>query len=245
MRRPITVSIVSHGQQELLLPLLDQLDALSSEFIARIVVTINTPEPDLLAGRNGCIPVVRIENNRPKGFGANHNAAFARCKTDWFLVLNPDVRFNRDVLQSLLAHALPNDGLLAPRIFEPGKQCPEPHRRLLTPLEILQRESPGYRPPAKPTWVPGMFMLLRAYAYKDVNGFDPRFFMYGEDFDLCIRLKLKGWQISTAEHLFAYHDARRASQRLWRHKLWHINSLISVWFSGAFWKYRSRQKCKD
>lgn len=242
-RPPITVSLVSHGQLALILPLLEQLQQHCTEVIARVVLTLNIPEADLLAGRTWRFPLVRIDNAQAKGFGANHNAAFAKDAalgaSDWFLVLNPDMRFDADVLTPLLAHAQARDGLLAPRILEPGKPGPEVHRRLITPQEILTRRKPGYPTPTQPDWIPGLFMLLRNEAYRSVGGFDERFFMYGEDFDLCARVRLAGWQIRIAEHLQARHEAQRASHRSLKHLRWHVGSLARVWLSPAFWRYRA------
>lgn len=235
---PLTVSIVSHGQLELIRPLLEQLDRFSRAVTAKVVLTINIPEPDLLAGAAWGFEIERVENAVPKGFGANHNEAFARCATPWFLVLNPDIRFDTDVLGSLLAQAAPEAGLLAPRILEPGKPTPEQHRAIITPLEIVSRKRPGYARPAVPDWIPGLFMLFRSAAYREIGGFDERFFMYGEDFDICARLRLAGWKLQIAEQLQARHDAQRASHRSKRHLYWHITSLLKVWSSAAFWRYR-------
>ena len=236
--KSITVSIVSHGQQALVLPLLEQLDRLCAQSVAKVVLTMNLPEHDLLVDRAFCIPIERIANERPRGFGANHNAAFERCHTDWFLVLNPDIRLDMDVLAALLALAHADSGMLAPRIMEPGKALPEPHRAMLTPSEILQRNRPGYLAPSRPAWVPGMFMLFRALAFTQIRGFDARYFMYGEDFDICARLQLAGWQMHVVEHLRVRHEAQRASRRQLRHLSWHFRSLIKVWCSSAFWRYR-------
>ena len=130
----VTVSIVSHGQLELVRPLLEELDRFSSAFTAKVVLTLNIPEPELLAGASWGFEIERIENAVPMGFGANHNQAFERCTTPWFLVLNPDIRFDRDVLAPLIAQAAPDSGLLTPRILEPGKDEPEQHRAIITPL---------------------------------------------------------------------------------------------------------------
>ncbi|MDB5877553.1 MAG: glycosyl transferase family protein, partial [Variovorax sp.] len=119
--KPITVSIVSHGQLPLIRPLLEQLDRWSHAAIDKVVLTINIPEADAVADLTGLrFKVERIENTRPKGFGANHNQAFGRCATPWFLVLNPDIRLDSDVLTPLMSQALPKSGLLTPRIMEPG-----------------------------------------------------------------------------------------------------------------------------
>ncbi|WP_232080568.1 glycosyltransferase [Variovorax sp. SRS16] len=232
---------MSHGQLELVLPLLDQLDRFSRPCVARVLLTINIPETDALAGRHWGFDIERIENTRPRGFGANHNQAFARCATPWFLVLNPDIRFASDVLTPLVAQAAPDAGLLTPRILEPGKAEPEQHRAIITPREILTRRRPDYARPAVPAWIPGLFMLFRSEAYRQVRGFDERFFMYGEDFDICARTRLAGWKLQVAEDLVALHDARRASHARPKHLYWHVTSLLKVWLSAAFWRYLKRR----
>ena len=234
----ITVSIVSHGQLALIEPLLDQLARYSNAVVAKVVLTINVPEPDILAGRTWAFPVERIENKTPMGFGANHNQAFTRCTTPWFLVLNPDIRFDSDVLTPLLAQAAPTSGLLTPRILEPGKSVPEQHRATITPREILTRRKAGYLRPQVPAWIPGLFMLFRGEAYAAIDGFDERFFMYGEDFDICARIQLAGWRLQVGEDLVARHDAQRASHAKAKHLYWHVTSLMKVWASATFWRYR-------
>ncbi|RYX89510.1 MAG: glycosyl transferase [Comamonadaceae bacterium] len=239
LTRPlITVSIVSHGQLALILPLLAQLDRFSASLIDKVVLTLNIPEANLLAGGTWRFPVERIENAAPRGFGANHNQAFGRCATPWFLVLNPDIRFDSDVLGPLVAQADADSGLLTPRILEPGKTAPEPHRALLTPFEIVGRKKPGYVRPRVPAWIPGLFMLFRAEAYRQAGGFDERFFMYGEDFDICARTRLAGWKLQVGEDLVARHDAQRDSHRSKKYLYWHVTSLLKVWLSASFWRYR-------
>jgi len=241
---PITVSIVSHGQLALVLPLLEQLDRFSRASTAKVVLTLNIPEADLLAGRAWGFAIERIENPSPKGFGANHNQAFQHCQTPWFLVLNPDIRLDGDVLAPLIAQAAPDAGLLTPRILEPGQSTPEQHRAVITPLEILSRRKPGYARPAVPAWIPGLFMLFRSDAYRQIGGFDERFFMYGEDFDICARTQLAGWKLQVGEDLLARHEAQRASRSSKKHLYWHVTSLLKVWSSAVFWRYlrtRARQ----
>ncbi|MES2941326.1 MAG: glycosyltransferase [Pseudomonadota bacterium] len=237
-QKSLTVSIVSHGQLSLILPLLEQLEQHSPLLIADLVLTHNIPEPDLLAGRQWRFSVTRIQNQIPKGFGANNNQAFKQCRTPWFLILNPDIRLNSDVLTPMLTQADARSGLLTPRILEPGKNEPEQHRAIITPLEIISRRRAAYVRPRTPDWIPGLFMLFRSETYSQIQGFDERFFMYGEDFDICARTRLAGWHIQVMEDLLALHEAQRASHRSRQHLYWHITSLLKVWLSGSFWRYR-------
>jgi len=206
----VTVSVVSHGQGELLAGLLADLQALAPTTVKRLIVTLNLDEPlpPLPPWPQGTIEVIR--NLRPLGFGANHNQAFRRCRTEWFAVLNPDLRLAIDVFAPLLAEAAPGDALLAPAIVESDGAPADSARQLLTPWQLARRAL-GHRQPAQPAntdWLAGMFLLLRREAFAAVGGFDERFHMYCE-------------------------DARRS----WQHLRWHLTSLLRHWFSLAFWRY--------
>lgn len=234
--RPITASIVSHGQWALLKPLLEQLDEHCHEVVNRVVLTMNVPE-EVAVDPSWRFEVLVLRNSTPAGFGANHNAAFAHCATPWFLVINPDVRIDQDVLSSLLRQSRDESGLLTTRIQEPDKPAPEPYRRLLTPLELLRKRRAGYRPPRQPVWVAGMFMFIRRAAYAATGGFDERYFMYCEDCDFCARLRLAGWQLQVVEQVAVLHEAQRASNSSLRPLAWHLASLCKWWLSPIFWRY--------
>lgn len=234
----VTVSIVSHRQWALARPLVEQLGRICRGTVARIVLTLNLPE-DVDIDPDVGIPVDIVRNASAKGFGANHNAAFARCITPWFLVLNPDIRLDtgNDVPGALVAAARTDAGLLAPRIREPGRVAPEPYRELLSPRELVRRRLPGYQPPASPAWVAGMFMLVRRDAFAEVHGFDERFFMYCEDFDLCARLQLAGWALQVEPGQSVLHEAQRASHASLRPLAWHVASLLRLWSTPAYWRF--------
>lgn len=235
----VTVSVVSHGQGELLAGLLADLQALAPTTVKRLIVTLNLDEPlpPLPPWPQGTIEVIR--NLRPLGFGANHNQAFRRCRTEWFAVLNPDLRLAIDVFAPLVAEAAPGDALLSPAIVESDGAPADSARQLLTPWQLARRAL-GHRQPAQPAntdWLAGMFLLLRREAFAAVGGFDERFHMYCEDADLCLRLQLAGWRIRVVEHVAVVHAAQRASRRSWQHLRWHLTSLLRHWFSLAFWRY--------
>lgn len=231
----VTVSIVSHGQWALTRALLLDLQQWCRDSVGLVVVTMNIPEQADLKGV--LLPVRLLTNPQPRGFGANHNAAFGLCATPWFLVLNPDIRFDTNVVAPMLATAEATTGLIAPRIREPGKPQPEPFRDVLTPMELLRRRMRDHHPPVHPAWVAGMFMLVRSEAFDSLGGFDERFFMYCEDFDFCARLRLAGWQLHIAKDIVVMHEAQRASNSSVRPFVWHMASFLKLWFAPTVWRY--------
>jgi hypothetical protein len=234
----VTVSIVSHGHADLIMPLLKSLDLHCHALISKVVVTVNLEEEDFQwEDLDLRFPIKLLVNSSPKGFGKNHNHAFRDCDSGWFLVLNPDIEFDSDVLKSLLAHAEPQAGLLAPSVWEPHKQTPTAERGVITPWEVFGGRLWGRKSPPAPVWFPGMFMLFRAKAFAQVKGFDERFHMYCEDFDICARLRDSQWALQRDRSTNVRHAAQRESHVRPRYFLWHLHSLARLWLSKPFWRY--------
>ena len=99
--RNITLSVVSHGQNALVNQLLEDIQRHCADRVS-LVLTENIPDPAPLATSALPCPGERIANGRIKGFGANHNAAFAHCRTPYFCVVNPDIRLPSDPFAALL-----------------------------------------------------------------------------------------------------------------------------------------------
>ncbi|MGH8604129.1 MAG: glycosyltransferase family 2 protein, partial [Gammaproteobacteria bacterium] len=75
-RKQIVVSVVSHGQGQLVVNLLQSIQSLCDHSTLLVIVTVNIPERLPLAPDRFPFPVVIVRNAAPKGYGANHNAAF-------------------------------------------------------------------------------------------------------------------------------------------------------------------------
>lgn len=235
----VTVSVVSHGQRAMLAQLLADIAQAPSPLLRRLLITLNLDEaPPELPVIAGCETRL-IRNASPRGFGANHNLAFRQCETEWFAILNPDLRWTGDPWQPLLADVTAADGLVAPRVLEMDGTLADSRRALMTPWQIARRRLFPRRQAAAEgaDWMAGMFLLVRRRAFEAVGGFDPRFHMYCEDADLCLRLQLAGWRIRLVEDVAVVHAAQRASRRSWQHLRWHSTSLLRHWFSSAFWRF--------
>jgi N-acetylglucosaminyl-diphospho-decaprenol L-rhamnosyltransferase len=243
-RTGLTASVVSHRQASLVNRLVADLIRNAGPQLKRLVVTVNVPEPEPVRAERASFDIVVVHNDRPRGFGANHNRAFRQCDTDWFAVLNPDIRLPYDALGLLLATSKPHDGLIAPLIMNADGSPADAARRLPTPLQVATRRLMRHRAGPDPDyeWLAGMCLVLKSEAFKSLGGFDERYFMYCEDTDLCLRMQLAGWSLRHVTDVRLVHEARRASHNSLRHLLWHVGSLVRLWTSAPYWSYLRRRR---
>jgi len=239
----LTASVVSHGQMRLVNTLIADLIRHAGPPLKRLVVTLNVPQAEVLRADGAPFEVITLCNDRALGFGANHNRAFRHCNTDWFTVLNPDLRLSDDALGLLLAACEPQDGLVAPLILNVDGTAADAARRVPTPMQVIARRLGRQRPGTDPDfdWLAGMCLLLNSEAFRSLGGFDERYFMYCEDTDLCLRMQLAGWHLRHVTGARLVHDARRDSHRSLRHLGWHLASLIRLWTSPVFRTYMRRR----
>lgn len=164
---------------------------------------------DHQAGFGGNVSALKSSTNT--GFGAGHNVAIAKAESTYHLVLNPDVLLKPDALEGAIRFMQDNAdvGMLAPRVFTPdGKQsylC----RRYPSVFDLILR---GFAPcwlkrrfrkrldhyemrdvtQSEPVLdIPiasGCFMLFRTELLRRLGGFDERYFLYFEDYDICMRM---------------------------------------------------------
>jgi N-acetylglucosaminyl-diphospho-decaprenol L-rhamnosyltransferase len=198
-----------------------------------LVLTRNVEEPEHFAAGHLGPPAEVIVNAAPKGFGANHNAAFARCRSPYFCVANPDIRLGADPFPALVdAVADQRSGVAGPRVLAPDGGVEDSARRFPTPGTLIGKLFGGRRGPDYPTdrgtiavdWVAGMFMLFRSDAFAAVKGFDEAYFLYYEDADICRRLRAAERSVLYVPAAEVVHDARRASRRDPRLALHHAAS---------------------
>ena len=247
----VTVSVVSHGHGEQVMQLLCKLHALCLVHVGQVVLTINVPEPMLQAqvqARHWAFELTLLQNPQPKGFGANHNAAFKHSTLDYFCVLNPDIDFDADPLGDLILKlADPLAGCSFPVQVDAAGHLQDHARSVPSPVALLARYNPfgiarQVRGLSTPYWVNGAFMLFRASVYRGLGGFDERYFMYCEDVDICLRLQLAGFALSRSS-VKVTHAAHRSSRVNIRHLAWHVVSLLRLWTSKPYRDFvRIKQK---
>lgn len=240
-----TLSIVSHGHGELVAKLLRDLSRQTIASQLEVILTLNTseagPDPDCYRG----LDLTLIRNPAPRGFGANHNAALLASGSPWVVIVNPDIRIHdAAALERLLArHGDGEVGMVAPSILNSEGAREDSVRHNLDPFSLARRRLLGNDRIIDPDegarrfcWVAGMFMALPLDSWRAVGGFDERYFLYCEDYDLCARVALRGTPIVIDDSIAVVHDARRTSHRSLRYLRWHLASLLRVWTSTPFWR---------
>lgn len=234
------VSIVSHGHAALAQGLLDALARFSAASVARVVLTQNVPEADPQAPPGGWPYTLQIRRNvQPAGFGANHNRALAEAREPFVCILNPDVALlEADPFTALVrAAAGAGAGCAYPCQVDAVGKVQDSERTLPTPLALWRRrvcKQPS-RADTPVEWVNGACMVLPRDVWETLGGFDERYFMYCEDVDLCLRLRLAGLALVRAP-VRVQHVGVRASHRSWRPLGWHVRSLWRLWRSPVFWQ---------
>lgn len=236
----ICISIVSHGQAEIALSFLRSLATVAPGLVSQLIYTRNIPEPAPPLPDFGSIDLITIDNSKPRGFGHNHNAAFARCTRPFFCVVNPDILLPADPFSALLRCFEDSGmGLVAPMVTTPTLVFENTARALYTPSELIRQKLSPQNRGTRADWLAGMFLLFRSDAYRTIGGFDERYFLYIEDVDICTRLRLAGWRLAQCQECSVIHDARKQSHRSVKYTTWHIAGMLRYWFSPSFWRYRA------
>ena len=167
------------------------------------------------------------------GYGRAANLGAARLGAPYLLVANPDLVVSDGAVAALAARldAEPDLGIVGPRILNlDGSLYPSARRfpdmvdaighGLLGAINPDNRFTARYRmlgwdhaEAARVDWVGGPLLVVRREAWQQVGGFDPAYFMYMEDVDLCWRVGRAGWGVGYEPAAVVTH-VQGASSRL-------------------------------
>lgn len=173
-------------------------------------------------------PHVRlVQNTGNTGFSRANNQAIRLSRGRYILLLNPDTVVEPETLQAMIAYmdGNPSAGAATCRLeLADGTLDDACHRGFPTPWNALcffsglARLFPhssffnGYHLGYKNLNVIheidsacGAFLLIRRSAGEAIDWLDEEYFWYGEDIDLCYRLKQKNWKILFVPHVKTLH----------------------------------------
>jgi len=179
--------------------------------------------------------ITYINSGENLGYGRAHNIALRNFvdKTDYHIILNPDISFDRDVIEELITflESNKNVGLVAPKAIYPdgspqsnGRLIPDPLHLILrrffsiSRLKIKRNEDyelkymgdSNYLTPV----VLGSFMMFRNASLKEIGFFDERFFLYPEDIDISRRMFEKYDNVIFVKKQFVHHHYQESYKSL-------------------------------
>ncbi len=201
---------------------------------------------------------IRYIHNENLGYGDGHNLALYEAIENgavYHVVLNPDIRFEKNVLPSLIDFMNQNQdaGYVLPKVVYPNGEIQYLCKLLPTPSDLIFRrflpktkwtlqkddryclKQSGYDKVMNPPCLSGCFMFMRLSVLAQNNiFFDERFFMYFEDFDLIRRLHrvsktlyFPGVQI--------IHDHAKESYKSRKMLICHIKSAFKYFGKYGWW----------
>lgn len=209
-----------------------------------VIVVDNSVDPEenrLL--RQVLDPRVKVITNAGNtGFGAACNTGIASTQAEFIMLLNPDTQVLPGCMAKLQAalERMPQLAAVSPaQLWEPSGRLRLPPAWLPTGIEmwcieqawrshaVAARMSNAYRNLALRIWQPGSaqvvaqralsggaMLLRRSAALQDGAVFDPAFFMYYEDSDLCWRLRRAGWQLGMVTDAYVLHEWEHTSAKV-------------------------------
>ena len=208
----VGVVVVTYSPGAHLDTFLDTLEKATSHPVGVVLADNGSTDgaPERAAERPG-VTLVRTGSNL--GYGRAANLGVPRAPGDWVVIANPDVAWEPGSLDTLLeaAERWPAAGVLGPAILAPdgtlypsARQLPSLGRGIghalcgwwwpSNPWTAAYRRERGLPTERVAGWLSGSCMLVRREAFDAVGGFDPAYFMYFEDLDLCERIARAGWQ---------------------------------------------------
>lgn len=250
----VTVSLVSHNQRRDLERLLPSLLAAAGHVDSELLLVDNRSEDGAKEIVERDFPMVRLAVNSDRaGYGENHNINLQRARGSYFVVMNSDMTVEPGVFAELkrFMDEHPDVGIVSPRVLNEDGSIQGLNKRYPTVLDLsLRRFAPrrlqrwvqprlnyyemrdvGYEQVCEVPFLSGAFMFCRTGLLKALGGFDPRYFLYFEDVDLCRRVQRTHRTVYYPDATVIHHWQRSAHSD-WRYSLHFFRSAaryFGVW----------------
>ena len=201
-----------------------------------------------LIEKSGSATVIRQSKNL--GFGAAHNKVLDQKLGKYHFVINPDITVDDDVLSDMVDYfeSNPDVVMAMPKILNTdGTEQKLPKEKPTLKRLYLGRFSDKVRAqyvwadkqitePTEIKFCTGCFFCIRTDAFKELGGFDKRYFMYLEDADLALKATSKG-KVMMLPQFSITHAWERESAKSIKYLLIHVISSFKFLF-----KWRGKYK---
>lgn len=249
MKNSVYISVVSHGQENLIIENFAHLITEIQGYKIRLCLVDNTGSEALkiFAAQHGHL---YFHDGVRRGFGANHNKGFEVCNPsndDVFIVCNPDIILDNKQLEGMVSSFEKNSYEMSnvECFYNREKTIRSNADRhfpcflnFVFSIALGRRFHYGSNENVEfPEWVSGEFFLIKPAAYKKIDGFDEDYFMYVEDVDFSYRIRQAGFEIFHDKKYFIIHETQMASRSLFSKSF--LMHLKSVWT----YLYKNKRLC--
>lgn len=199
-----------------------------------LIIIDNSPTNKLKNFCNNFNNVKYFHMKKNIGFAKGHNFAFKQLKEKSLvhLILNPDIYFLKEDMESFLKWFINTDYVLAiPNVLYPDGKIQNIARNIPTIISLIKRKFINHYDEIlisnntiqEIPFAHGCFFAFKSEVFSKLNGFDERFFMYMEDIDIWIRAKNYGKTVINTNYKI-YHYFRKASSKNFKLFLYHLVS---------------------
>lgn len=200
----LSIVIVSYNTAALTLACLESLQTATGDkelFVVDNASSDNSVE--LITARFPAVKLIANKNN--KGFGAANNQGLLICNGRYVIFLNPDTSVKPDTLKKAVAFMDGHRqiGLAGAKILNPDGTLQDSVSYKYPGEKFTSSETAGLK--GNIACVLGAFMIARKDLIVEMGGFDEDFFLYGEDQDLCWRIRERGYSIGYIEDAEVFH----------------------------------------
>ena len=184
------------------------------------------------------------------GFAKAHNKILTVLNSDFHLVLNPDVEFNKNVIPNLIDILKEKEScsFITPKVLYPNKELQNVCRKHPSVLGLINRkikiskkrlilnqyQNINFNKPFYPEFIHGCFMLFKSKDFISLNGFDERYFLYMEDADICREIDSIGKKILYYPDVEIIHYFKKGSSKSINLFFTHISSAIKYFLKWGF-----------
>ncbi len=221
-----SIIIVYYKNEQDLIITLDSLYEFNPENLFEVIIVDNSEDTSVKSKLTKYKNLIYFNSGRNLGYGSGVNYGAKHAKGEFLFILNPDVVFTQNILSTIYKEfsKKTNIGIVAPLLLNSNKSIMSQGAKnvnffdAVVKFSFLDKIFPNnfiskkywtkkwnVNKPTRVDNVPGTAFVIRTRVFIEVGGFDEKFFLYFEEFDLCDRVRALGYEIFIDSRLKLVH----------------------------------------